>query len=322
MKPEKARLLLETLGSHPEPYSSGEWVRSDCPLAPFTHKTGKDSHPSFAINVTSPRPYYHCFSCQSGDLAELIGALEMHVGKNPHWAHRYNFKGARDVLDNLELDLFLPGYDDEPVTGHKEFEEWPKFFLDSFLPALFNKEATDYLLSRGVTHAQISSHQIKYDVNRRMVCFPYWNVFGQFAGMRGRAIDANAKLKHFDYTWNKINNAALVWYNEETLQADEPVVMVEGQFDALIVEQAYPHVIANLTAKPSQYKRKRLLNCPGVILMLDNDTTGHAARDKWLEYFDEHKVKAAVVPLPEDKKDPAECGVEWAKEVLKDLVHI
>lgn len=321
MSPEAAKKLLTLLGCKPE-YNGGAWVRCSCPLAPFTHPSGKDTHPSFAVNVEESKPFYTCYTCQAGGLSELIGALEMHCQKQPAFKARYHFKEARELLDGIENTIDpLPEFTEFQHVS-KKFEEWPTYFLDSFLNADKNAEAMKYLMKRGVTLSQVHAHQIKYDTQARRVVFPYWNVYGKLAGMRGRAIDEGAKLKHYDYTWNGVNNASMVWYNEPVLQAEKPIVLVEGQFDCLAVERIYPHVVANLTAKPSEQKKKRLLQSPGVILMLDNDVTGYAARDRWVDYFDEHGVMVASIALPVNVKDPAEADPDWLREQLSHLVEV
>ncbi|MGZ7196435.1 hypothetical protein ACXWOC_09640, partial [Streptococcus pyogenes] len=89
--------------------------------------------------------------------------------------------------------------------------------------------------------------------------------------------------RHHDYNWGegeaKANNAALVWYNEGVLDTagPNPIVVVEGQVDAIVTRRVYPHVMANLTAKPVPEKMDKLVHASGVILMNDGDQPGYAA---------------------------------------------
>ena len=92
-------------------------------------------------------------------------------------------------------------------------------------------------------------------------------------------------MRHYDYTWNQVNNSNLVWYNEEALTAEQPVVIVEGQFDKMRVSEVYPHVMANMTAKPIPAKMKKLAYAPAIILMTDNDDTADESIKKWSPTF-------------------------------------
>lgn len=320
MNVEQAKQLITLMKSKPV-YEGGEWVRASCPLAKWRHQNGSDSSPSFGIYVKEgEHSHFHCFSCLSGSLPELVGALTMHLQKTPDLMALYPLKQIHQLIDDETLEVLpLPDYTEFTPDAYEAFQEWPQYFLDSFTHWNYNKEATDYLKKRGITHDQAKAHDIRWDTKKRMVVFPYWNVYGKLAGMRGRCIDKDAKYHHHDYLWNKINNAQLTWYNEPVLQNEEPVVIVEGQFDAMTVERAYHNVLANLTAKPSAFKMKRLQQASGVILMLDNDVTGKAATQLFLKYLDRHKIPTAVVELPEGVKDPDEAGTEWVYEQLKEL---
>jgi hypothetical protein len=85
---------------------------------------------------------------------------------------------------------------------------------------------------------------LRYDLTYDRIVCPYRHFNGKLAGARGRAVDQDAKLKHWDYTWGDVNNAHCVWYNEPALDAaamaKAPVIVCEGQFDVMNVLRVYP----------------------------------------------------------------------------------
>ena len=331
MNQKQAEQFLKALGVKHVQYKPG-WVTSPCPFAPFRHKGGKDTSPSFGLSwAPGKHSHFNCFACGSGPAEELLQALDMYTVQRPDLRERLDFHTARALLDaEAEEMVPLPGYSEFGQEQIKEFEEWPWHFINSFLPV--NDEARAYLHHRQVTDDQIHQHQMRWDYLKRMIVMPYLNVWGKLAGARGRAIDMDLKgwHKHYDYRWNDVNNAALVWYNEPCLQQDGPVVVVEGQFDVLRVEPVYPKVVANMTALPTAYKLKRLLHSPLVVLIPDNDGPGGAGEKSVLRYrqfFAEHQETKLVVlslPTPEDgtKLDPGDCHPDFLRELLSPYVNL
>ena len=122
-----------------------------------------------------------------------------------------------------------------------------------------------------------AQYDLRYDPKRSMVVAPYRDVFNRLAGARGRSI-LDGPQKHYDYTYQSVNNAQLCWYNEPVLNLHGPVVVVEGQFDCWKTVQAFPKTVANLTAKPTMEKMKKLGDCGVVIQIPDRDEAGQGKR--------------------------------------------
>jgi 5S rRNA maturation endonuclease (ribonuclease M5) len=332
MTPDAATKLLEMLKAHPVPYQGGTWVKAPCPLARWTHQHGHDSNPSFGISVEpGKRSHYHCFACSGGSLQELVDRLVMYTQQYcPDQLQHYPLKQIYQIVEDEELTVLpLPEYSELAPSPFAEFQEWPAYFVEAFTPWNYSKECVDYMKTRGITKEQAMAHNLRWDAQKKMVVFPYSNVYGKLAGARGRSADPNVPKhkKHYDYTWNDVNNASLVWYNEEVFNNEQPIVVVEGQFDCLAVERCYPNVIANLTATPSPFKMKRLQGAEGLIFMTDNDKAGDTAREKYVAYAQQHKIPHVVVELPKDydsegnfiKQDPGSLGTDWIRTELQKI---
>lgn len=331
MSPEAAIKFLKALGAKDAKYDGGNWVKAPCILAPWTHKGGRDTNPSFGVKVNDMTPHYNCFSCRAGQLFTLIQEVEMFLAKDPSQKPYFDTALARTILENDGFDIEpLPEFSEFGGSG-QEFQEWPEYFIDSFANWEFSARAAKYLKQRNVSTETAKAHGLKFDSKKDMIVFPYYNLYGKLAGARGRAIELTGeppkKQRHYDYTWNQVNNANLVWYNEQALTEEKPVVIVEGQFDKMRVSEVYPHVMANLTAKPILAKMKKLSYAPSVILMTDNDETADTAITKYAEYLDGMNKPLAVIQPPKNytedgkliKLDPDVMGVEWIRQNLLEL---
>ncbi|QZI85711.1 DNA primase [Stenotrophomonas phage Summit] len=317
MNEQAIRLLMKALGAK-QIGRKGEWVTGTCPLAPFTHKGGTDNNPSFGIKIGGHSPF-NCFACDSGSLSKLVHTLSYHVQQVPSMAPFYDLASAMQLVEGAEMDFLPHPPYEEDLSEKMVFQAWPDNALEIFAPLEAAPHAVEYLANRdgGLTLEQANAAGMKYDFKKQMIVCPYWNAYGKLAGARGRSIDPDCPkaYRHFDYTWNEVNNAPLVWYNELALNLEGPVIVVEGQFDCRHVEKVWPKVVANLTAKPSREKLRKLSGCESVILMLDNDETGENARKKYLEYLTD-RVQVAVFEFDKQFHDPAQCPLEYLKQEL------
>jgi DNA primase len=302
---------------------NGIWVQAKCPLAPYKHKSGKDTNPSFGISLETGM--FNCFACESGSLESLVQALELYASQTPHMEAKYNFPAAREALAGIESDLFpLPEYTEFPDKKYV-FEEWPEYFIEQFPLWTSSSLAVQYLANRDqpVDPVVACKMDLRYDAQWQRIVCPYRTVNGKLAGARGRAIYSTSPMKHHEYLWNKVSNANIVLYNEPALEwaaeTGKPIVVVEGQFDCMSVLRVYPGVVAGLTAKMSLPKMAKLQNVPGVVVLMDRDAAGEAAWPRYRKYL-EGKVQLGRVEVPAPYKDPGEMPVEVLQDVLGDLL--
>lgn len=348
MNESQGRQLMAALGVKPD-YKGG-WLRGRCPLAPWTHKGGKDNSPSFGVKVDSNGPsHYHCFACSSGSLSALVQTLELYTDYGANAPPALDLSRVRQIVETDESTVYpLPEYTEFPDSGHKGFEPWPESALEAFPLASTSNLAAQYLKWRGFTLEEADAQGIRVDLYREMLVFPYRNVSGQLAGMRGRLMDFGQKvmhefkgemipsLKHYDYQWGEMNNAHLCWLGEECLEhATSPVLIVEGQFDRMRLQRVYPYVLANMTAKPSDYKLQKLLWAPGVVVVMDNDEAGQLATVKWVNrlkagglskigFLELNTAPKSAFHTARDgagsPKDPDEVDEGWLSEAVKSLL--
>lgn len=319
--------FLSALGC--ETSQHDDWIRSACPLAPYLHKNGKDTKPSFGMTPDIGGAHYHCFTCTSGSASSLLYTLQDYAEKFPTYRHRYDFDLAQSIMENGALNITrLKDYEDRSLE--KEFYEWSDWYLENLPPALTIPRAKNYLMKpkpygeeerteehgRGLTLKEVADWNFRYDPLRDMVVIPFYDQYGRFAGMRGRGI---SKKTFHDYSFNDHNNTDLTWCNETCFQNDEPVVVVEGQFDMIAVAREYENTVANLTARITERKLRKLTDCTGVIFMLDNDETGYRAREKAIEFLTKNNIRVGYVEYIQH--DPDCMTGEQIREALKPFIH-
>ena len=329
MNLETASALLEALGSKMVGHS-GVWARGPCVLAPWLHKNGKDSNPSFGLLVeegTAPR--FHCFTCESGSLAHLLQLVEFRNQQTPGHFHG-DLSKAREIVEHAESELpMLPAYSEFGHQPKKIFEELPAYFLDTFTPLELSPRATAYCAQRDLTPAEILKYKLRYDPERDMLVFPYWDVFGRFAGVRGRRVTLTGEAQssgvgHHDYIVNGVNNSGFTFYNEECLNLPGPVVVVEGQIDCIKVARIWPKTVGNLTAKPIMAKVGKLGQSDSVILLLDGDAAGRAGTEKFKHLLTFLDINVTPILLPWDessglKTDPDTMNPAWIQAKFEEI---
>lgn len=310
MTAEQGQAFLEALQVKQIFVKDNGWIEGACPLAKWTHKQHVDHSPSFGLNIVpGGRSYFLCFACRQGSAEELLHTLEMYAKDT---AHFYDFAQCHQILADEEYVVPLPEYEEFPQQA-PPFTEWPQYWLDSFTKAEWVVDSAVYLASRDVPLTMVEKYDLRFDPKRQMIVAPYWDVFGRFAGARGRSI-VTVGQQHYDYSFQGVNNARLCWYHEQALNLPGPVVVVEGQFDLFRTVQAYPKTIANLTAKPTLEKMKKLGDCGTVIQIPDRDEAGEESIGRYEKFCHQLDLHHKVIWLDEGVHDPAECHPEYLKD--------
>lgn len=323
MTAENAIRLLNLLGIH-NAMVVGEWCRASCPLAFHRHKSGKDANPSFGIHVDPHgKSGYSCFGCNikgadlSGLLDEIVYALQRPERPPPEM----NLSEAYKAVDaENEIGYYDVAWSDG--TPEKQFEEWPAWWLESFQSVARFPQAKAYVEGRGVPLALALDMDLKFDPMQNMIGFPYYNIAGRFAGMRGRSI-FNVGNVHYDYTCNKVNNAKLVLLGEHLIDWSKPVVICEGEFDRATIMRVYSNTVANLTASLSAEKLKTLEMAVSLVGFWDSDKAGEMAAEKMHKRFGSVYCDVEYPEHdPEQKFDPNKLPLSIIRKMLAPLVPL
>ena len=265
---------------------SDAWVRASCPLAQWNHTSGKDSHPSFGVKL-GQKAFCHCFACGfKGSPTDLVFELK----------HKTQYTG---VPVGMDLGSALTLAQSESAIGftlQKDWswkqslphaQVWPEQWITSFFPVHLFPEPMEYLLGRGVSKLQAMHFGLRYDQARKSILFPLRNRQGSLIGARGRMLQGD--LKYFDYKYKNLSNAKFALYNLERVTFAQPLVLVEGTFDALSVARVYLNVVASLGVSLPKEKLSLLKNFLEIWVFFDQDQAG-------LEGY--RRVKQALKGIP------------------------
>lgn len=298
---------------------NGRWITASCVLAPWTHQSGKDDHPSFAIEVRDDaESKYNCFSCGGGDLMSLVFKLK-HFGAAPP---KYDLKVATEIaVADGEHPIHFNVKEWGEQAALEEYVVFPEMWLATFMPAAQSPRATKYLRKRGLSEELVQALDIRYDTEKDAVCFPIRDFEGQLCGLRGRRLNPSDDVPRYHmYGNHKGQRNTLVWYGESWVDFDQPLVLVESVFDLASVYRVYRNVAAPLSVSFSEPRAKRLKGATSILTLFDSDKAGDKARERIAKYLP--KTRCRHVYLPEGVKDPGELGVEEIRELLQGLVKL
>ena len=279
-----------------------------CPFHNNTHT------PSCSINETSGA--WICFNPSCGEFGSLTELVRRVLHINDFQALRFILSKENAILDNFDSIL------NEVLEDKPEFEEFSKETLDRLHADLYgNKEAKDYLISRGINEESFDYFWLGYSNSIGMVTTPVHSPDGQPIGLVGRSVEGKA----FKNSTNLPKSKTLFNIHRAKKIGDH-VIIVESNFDAIRIHQAgFPNVVATLGGHMSQ-SNINLLNryFNKIIIMTDSDIAGRelgmsiASRLKnknilWAS-FDYGKI------YPHEAKDAGDMTDEEIKSCIKNAV--
>jgi len=200
----------------------------------------EDYHPSFAIKDNG---LWICFSC----------------GR----------KGNLETLSYL-LGVTFPETDLATVDDVKHKLASKDIDTSSFLiecGVYFDTYDHTYLSSRGISLETAKRFFTGYDRLTLSVVFPFKSHEGNIFAFTKRSTETKAHK-----TYGKKSNG---FYGQQFLDYDKPIIIVEGQIDAMTAYQfGIENVVAVGGATLSQKQIDIITRFPKVILGFDNDKTG------------------------------------------------
>lgn len=177
-----------------------DWMQYSCPFAPWKHRTGKDSKPSFGIRINDRGgSHYYCFTCHSaGQVSYLPVDLATTAGRPTDRANHTMLKIMAIETDE-GFGLFEDtGVHDEPPEPLSE-----KAYGDIFPPVYDDEAAYAYVRRRGVSDYAIDTLDIRYDPDDSRIVFPVRDRAGQLFGYTGRTILPPDEWPHPHYFKSK-----------------------------------------------------------------------------------------------------------------------
>ena len=257
--------------------------------------------------TTKDGVHFSCWKCheiKNADILDIIG-LEYGLSEYP---------------DKLNKAMELYGIDQEatpprtsvpsrpiaPTNGVDQEAPAPKkdyaAFIKKSVEALKgNKEALEYLRSRGLSESTIEAQRLGYTENngKGYIVLPYSD---NYYILRGVADKEYRKPKSDEAGKEPL-------FNSHELSQEEPVFIVEAAFCAISINQVGGHAVAlgttgttsNLDEAISAHNYKGLF-----ILSLDNDQAGKEGQERLKKHLEENGISYIEYNIAGECKDPNE----------------
>lgn len=336
--------LLYSIGAHDRVrLRSNGWIESACPFATWRHVKGVDRHPSFAVRVVpNGTSRYRCHACgASGEIgASFLWKLGRMSGRN--YKHLCSFVENTNApsLADLSKRIALASLGTKPpvqvagiqvpltaVGGEEpELSILPDEELEEFTPD-FPPELIEYLTSTGwmkvanedvrcrmFTQKTLVEWELLWHVYARRITLPIRDVDGNLVAISGRAWPPKRKPK---YLHTKGFRRDFYLYGEHRLVKGLPAILVEGQFDAVLLSQyGFVNVFALLGSYISRFQIRKLIEwCPSVRILPDGDDAGRKGAKVTCDQLAK-RVPTTVLDVLSDGVDPGDLSEEKAHEVL------
>jgi 5S rRNA maturation endonuclease (ribonuclease M5) len=288
------RFLIELGVDSSEIRVKKKWVSCKCPLAPYTHSSGEDKHPSFGISINPDGlSAYYCFGCspEGKGLGWLLHNMWLMSGEYPTEAAKAYIK-YENVAD--EHDVFIP---DDWDLERKEITPIPGFALKRF-PLLQNSSNYEanrckhYLeMTRGVPIWVQNLCGVRHSPEHQALVFPLTDVNGDVYCLRVRS-RKEKRIWTATAEWMEIPNYHFstvhdigAWFGMHLIDWSRPVMLVEGEIDAMKVKSfGFFNVIASATSSVSE-KQLQALAGGTYIAGYDADESGKKATKRIAKYL-------------------------------------
>ena len=284
----------------------------------------KDPLPTFLIY--GDRPECFCFAC--GDRGDWIKYLRQKEGLSFH-----------DALNTLEraCDISIRDYSEEQWEIELFRAKILESAMDLFITHLWSKpgeEVLHYLYTRGYAMAEVEGMSLGYypgftktrqallkqgfnqghlettlswlwksNPDYPGIVIPYRDSSGRLMGLIHKDVRTNGLASYCQLTdFSYLNDIPFLMYRS---RGQEEVIVVEGYFDALLLDQARLKPVIGIGTggmKAGQIQTAAFLGTRHFILALGSSERQIDATDAAISLINKLELTASVLPIPIDYK--------------------
>jgi hypothetical protein len=312
-------------------YSGGDkWgphVSISCPLAGKNHGDPDDWNCSCSVSVSDDEPSLaKCFSFNcafTGSFFRMLEDAARYRGSPP------NLMKVLEALAPTEKFTLeaIAQRSKKHGAARAEIDRRPTIKnedRDVMAEGRFGRYASSipqYALQRGLLKETCKAWGLGNDKERKCLVFPVRRYDGKLIGMTGRYVHyPNSPTKYHNYAGL---NKSRYLYGEHMLKHKSPIIVCEGQIDAILTWQhlGIP-TVASLGEGFGAAHAKTIAayEPPVVYLFFDNDAAGRMAAEK-VEYQLRGRVAMKLMIPPVDM-DPGELSKEQAQQAFNSAIPI
>lgn len=312
MNPEEAK---ESAKSHLLDYLNAKGINTSTNFS-CLNPSHEDKHPSMSYDQRRNR--CHCFSCGADyDIFDLIGFETGLSGKDLfNYTYRmYNISVDYSNFNESKADAKSIPHSESKTNNYINKKAQPEQRESLF--AFFDKchaavEKTDYWQKRGLSKATVDAFNLGYWEEKNRFVIPT----GEFSYNARATWDADKKDRYLK------PKGQYELFNLKSIPiAEQPVFIVEGEFDALSILEAGGIAVAlgsSSNLKFVEYVKSNKPKFP-LILALDNDEAGINATEKLADELTKIGVEYVEANITNEFKDANEALVKDRETFIQNV---
>jgi len=326
------------LKSGPSYTGSDKWgphISISCPLALIRHNDSYDWNTSCSVSVSDDEPsLVRCWSFNCKFKGNLYSMLKLAIEARGNPENLVGLLKKIEPLEKFTLESSL-------ARGKKLFEAkldemrrptTPVFDKDILPEARlqrFRSSIPRYAISRGLTRETCNTWELGFDKENKRLIFPVRRHDGKLVGLTGRILpSAQDAAEAEGRSVSKYHNYAGLdktkyLFGEHLLRQGEPVILVEGQIDAILTWQNLGIPAVAPLGEGFSVNHVRTISAfepPVVYIFPDSDNPGRMAAEKF-EYALHGRVPMKLM-VPPEGMDPGEMTKEEMLAALAASVTI
>lgn len=300
---ELLNILDDILGDYRNHYPVKGQISYDCPVCSANKGISHDGKGNLEVNYR--KGVYKCWAC--GDEEGTKGSIGKLIRKYGTKEHYSRFIG-------LDLD-----FDYRFVAAQDEQRE---IFIPNEAILLTTNEGKkrgrigyDYLISRGITDEMVDQYTLFFIPDGKYhnrILIPSYNYFDELEYFVTRSIIPKSKLKYLNPNINKES----IIFNESMINWNEPITLLEGVFDHMVVPNSIPLLGKNLYELLFNKIYSKAKN--NIYIALDGDAYSQAKSIYRKLDTGRLKGKIYIIPIPKDT-DISEINQNYGIDGLRKI---
>ena len=313
MNPEEAKEYAKT---NLEAYLNAKGINTSSNFS-CLNPAHEDKHPSMSFD--SRRNRCHCFSCGVDyDIFDVM-AIDTGLSGKELFNHVYSLYNISVDYDNSKSQTSSKSIpqpesktkiDINKKSQNEDRENLTEFFEKCHAAV----EKTDYWKKRGLSKATVDAYNLGYWEEKRRFVIPT----GDFSYNARATWEADKKERYLK------PKGQFELFNLKAIPlAEQPVFVVEGEFDALSIIEAGGIAVALGSSSNLRFIEFLKSNRPKypLILALDNDEAGRAGEAKLSEELTKIQVDFVDADITFGFKDANEALVEDRESFVQSVLN-